>query len=266
LPLKVKWAYRIAKIIALFYFYIIRTGKKEILSNLRYVIKPFEERKKIAREIFINFAFNLVDFYRSFTLTSAELNQLVEIKNLSYLNQVFSQKKGVIVLTSHLGNWEIGGLVLASKKYPLTSFYLPFGHFKLNRFILELRVRRGIKLIPIGTFSKEPYRVLMRREILGIVGDRVISSADLKKVNFGEKKIYFPAGMIKLALKTNTPLIIGHCLRKKNKKYKLIFEKPVNPQNYTLEKLLQKYVSTLERYIRENPEQWFLFHHLKKAE
>lgn len=256
--------YWLAKQIADFYFYFVKRGKKELINNLRFL--PPQEIKRTARRTFHNFAMNLVDFYRIPSLNK-NIDKLVEVKGLHYLDDALKQGKGVIGVTSHLGNWELPNVVLALKGYKLNTIYADFGNEELSRLFRKLRSYGGTKLIPINMQLKKAIEILKNNEILGIAIDRFFFKKGIT-VNFLNRKVEFPKGMARFAQYYNSPMVIGFCLRKQSK-YELILEKPIDFENTgDKEKDLvintQKVVSIFEKYVLQYPDQWYMFHKIKE--
>lgn len=259
-----KILYWIAKRISAWYFLFVSRGKNNIIYNLKYFL-PSNSGKinKLAREIFYNFSIFMVDFFRIPLLNSSNIDKWVEIEGMENLDKAFKHGKGVVGVTAHLGNWEWINAIFSLKGYKTNVIYLNLGHEKLDNTFRKIRTYFGSKVILMNMQLKEGIRALRKNEILGLLIDRNISKKGVS-VNFFNRKVLFPKGIIKFALKYSSPIIIGFCLKIKNK-YKLIIEKPLviertNNLEDNIKITLQKIISKIEKYIQQYPDQWFMFH------
>jgi KDO2-lipid IV(A) lauroyltransferase len=104
------------------------------------------------------------------------LNLITKISNEACLEQALKLGKGVVLLTPHLGAWEVAGLY-ASAHYPLTALYRPPKLIGLNKIIHTARERAGGKFVAT---DKRGVRALLqalhRGELVGILPDQVPSS------------------------------------------------------------------------------------------
>jgi KDO2-lipid IV(A) lauroyltransferase len=95
-----------------------------------------------------------------------------EVENESCVQQAFGQNKGVILLTPHLGGWEMTGLYV-SANYPLTGLYRPPKQHILEDFVKQSRERCGATLVPTTTQGiRALLAALKRREAIGILPDQ----------------------------------------------------------------------------------------------
>lgn len=267
LPLKV--SYEIAEVIAYIYYLLARNSRRVILYNLR---RGLEEKysdvkiRYIARQIFKNFGKGVVDFCKFSKINKNFVEDDVDINNLEYIDEVLGNK-GVIALTGHIGNYELGGVVLSILGYPVNVVAMPHRRKKVENFFLKQRHIKGINVIPVGFAFRECYRRLLSKEVLALLSDRKYSRSGIAVECFN-KKVLVPKGPAVLSLKTNSAIVSGYMIRK-NHHFELTFERPIYPENIEgdsfqerVRKLAQQYITTMEKYIEKYPEQWILFHKL----
>lgn len=253
--------YSLAKLSALIHFYLSKKDREVVLYNLEPVVDDKKNLRKYAKEVFINFSYYLVDFYRSARLNSEFIEKYVKISGLDNLNKCLSSEKGAIVLTAHLGNYELAGAVTALLGYPLSVVALPHNDKRINQFFDGRRQNFGMKVIPTGTALKGCLRALNQGDLLALLGDRDFSGSKLKLKMFG-KEACFPRGAAFFALKTGACVIPAFLTRENKKFYHLRFEEPIDTHLKTKisqESLMKQYISVLEKYIKKYPQQWYLF-------
>jgi Kdo2-lipid IVA lauroyltransferase/acyltransferase len=125
-----------------------------------------------------------------------------------YLDDAVKQGRGVILLTPHLGAWEMAGLY-ASLHYPITSLYRPPRLSDLDLFIKNSRERLGATLVPTDRQGiKALFAALKRGEIVGILPDQVPNEAGTGVfAPFFARPAYTMTLVARLARKTGAPVI-----------------------------------------------------------
>ena len=264
LPLKT--AYSLGEKVADIRYFFCEESRKIIEENLKQVLgdESEEEIKRKARKVFRNFAKYIVDFSRFRRINRSNLEQFITIEGIENLKRSFAAGKGVIALTAHLGNWELGGVTTAILGYPVNAVALRHEEVSVNRLFVQQRTRKGVKVIPFGTAAKRCYQALQRNEIVALLGDWDIKSKGVRIPFFG-KLITLPRGPANLSLKTGAAILPGFTIRGEDDHFKLFFEEPIFPESTghkeeDVQRLSKQVSKVLEKYIRRYPEQWFLFH------
>ena len=264
--LPLKFTYRIAVGIAgVSYYFFYYRARKALRENLRNVFSDWTERElsKCVKCNFIQFGKFLADFFYTSKLDSQNINKVVEIENKEYIEQALAGGKGVITLTAHLGNWELGGMTLALLGYPISAIALSHEQVQVDSIFVGQRESKGVKVIPLGKAGRVMRR-LLRGEMVAILGDRDITSQGIKMPFLGKPAV-FPRGMPVLAVRTGANILPGFVIRQKDNRYKLFFEKPFcadlskNTADSERE-ILERWIKILEKYIVLYPEQWFMYY------
>jgi KDO2-lipid IV(A) lauroyltransferase len=213
--------------------------------------------------MFRNFAKYLVDFFRFSTIDKEYIKQNIQLQNLGYFDQVLKEGRGVIAVTAHLGNWELGGIVIALLGYPFSAVALVHKDKRVNAFFNAQREGRGMKVIPFGKAARQCLKVLAKNEILALAGDRDFAGKGLI-IDFFGKPTFLPMGPAAFAQKTNARIVPGFMLRNKDDTFTLRMEKPIEVSpgagnKNDLLALVQQYKVIIEDYIRKYPDQWYMF-------
>jgi len=252
--------YSFARFISLIHFYISVKDRKTVIDNLYPIITDKSKIKQCAKEIFVNFAYYLVDFFRYSKLNQDFIKKYIEIEGLDNLNQALAKGKGVIVLAAHLGNYELAGAVLSLLGYPLSVVALSHKDKRVNRFFDGQRQRVGMKVISTGTTIRSCFSALKSGDLLALLGDRNFAGQGIK-LNMFSRQAYFPRGIAFFALKTGAPIIPIFLVRKDKEFYHLICGEPII---YDREKQDEASITkqcnlVLEKQIKEYPQQWYMF-------
>jgi len=264
LPLRA--AYWLAERFCDIHYFVSKKDRDAVAGNLSIVLKKdAAECRALAQKVFRNFGLYFVDFLRMPRLNKDNIDQKVEIVGLENVEGVLKQKMGVIVLTCHIGNWELGGVTMGIKGYDISAVVLSHRHKNINEFFIRQREEKGLKAIKANSIMKRCVSVLLRGGILALAGDRDFTGSGLMLDFFGVPTS-IPKGPAMLGLKTNSAIVPGFTIRDGRHKYKLIFEKPIYVKEMpgvTNEEIVKRstetFVSIMEKYIMAYPEQWLVF-------
>jgi lauroyl/myristoyl acyltransferase len=223
---------------------------------------------KLARGAFRNYARTVLDFLILEKLLD-ELKQTPGAISLEPLHRALAVGKGAIVITPHLGNWDLGAAVIATCGSPVHAVTDPFGPPEVDRQVRATRERLGVGVIPVGPSSaREALRALRRNEVLLLACD-IDNGGQGVTVSFLGRRVVLPAGPATLALRTGAPLIPGYMKRLADGRHESRMLEPLaqpgpgDPAAQTAE-LTQAIATSFESMIRADPTQWFAFHSMTR--
>lgn len=236
-----------------------------VIENFSIALKCEDKKKlhKIASKMYVNFAKYLVDFLCSERIDKKYIDSHVEFVDIENLDEIVRSGKGFIVLTAHLGNWELGGGAIALNGYPISAVALPHSNEKVNDFFNAQRSFMGMKVIPLGAAIRQCFALLKRGEILALVGDRDFTGQG-EVMPFLNGRAFIPKGPASFSHRLNVPILPAFMLRKDDNSYSMKIASPIYPQDATGNMREEKdirldCVSVVEEYITKYPEQWFMF-------
>jgi len=254
--------YSVAKFFSVLHFYISKKDRQAVFYNLSVITENKKVVKEQAKQVFINFSYYLVDFFRNRKLNSDFINKYVKISGAENVDRALAQGKGAIALGAHIGNYEMAGAITSFLGYPLTVVALPHKDKRLNSFFDSRRQASGMEVIPTGVAVKGCIRALRKQRLVGLLGDRDFSNKGLK-VKMLSKYAYVPRGIAFFVLKTGAPIVPIFLTREKNRKfYRLVFGEPIiNKENSPVSEksIINSYIRVLEKYIKKYPGQWYMF-------
>jgi len=252
--------YSFARFVSIIHYYLSKKDRETVNYNLSPVITEKSELKRHTQEVFINFAYYLVDFFRYSRLNQDFIKKYIEIDGLENLNKALAEGRGIIVLAAHLGNYELAGAILSLLGYPLSVVALSHKDKRINKFFDGQRQRVGMKVIPTGTTIRSCFSALRSGDMLALLGDRDFSGTGVKLDMFS-RQAYFPRGIAFFALKTGAPIIPIFLVRKDKKFYHLVCEKPViyDKEQQDEVSIIKQCNRVLEKYIKQYPQQWYMF-------
>lgn len=263
LPLKI--VYKIAIFISDLRYMVAHQDRKTVKENLKTIFPEKSEReiRRIRIRMFRNFAKYLVDFFRFTKIDSEYIKRNIKLENIHYIDEALSNGRGVITVTAHLGNWELGGVVIALLGYPFWAIALPHKHKKIDSFFNAQRKSKNVKVIPLGRAAILCLKLLRENKIIGLVGDRDFTEKGIVLDFFG-KPTFLPLGPAAFVLKTEAIIVPGFMIRNKDDTFTLKMEKPIGfiatyDKNKDSINLTKRYKIIIEDYIRKYPDQWYMF-------
>ena len=173
--------------------------------------------------------------------------------------------KGIIVVTGHLGHWELGGLMLAKLGLPLTVVTLEEPSSELSRWREACRRQLGIKTITVGREHPfafvEMMQTLRRNELVAMLVDRPYEGSGVCVDLFGHKTEFSSAPAL-LAHHTGAAVLPAFVLHDGQGGYRTMAEPPVpmdisDDPRAAVTTNTQRIATVFEDIIRRHPEQWF---------
>ena len=265
LTLPLKLAYFLAAFFSQGYYFFAFGDRRSVKANLEVIFpeKSNRQLRKISRMVFRNFAKYLVDFFRFEKLNRKYIDKNIKLENLRYFDEALAEGKGIVVLTAHLGNWELGGVVLAQLGYPFWAVALPHENKKVNDFFDAQRNKKGVKVIAIGKAIRSCITEIRKNHMVALAGDRDFTEKGIR-IDFFGRLTHFPEGPAALSLLTGASIVPGFMLRNPDDSFTLRIEKPIEfsptgDKAKDLADLIGVYKNIFEDYIRKYPQQWYVF-------
>jgi len=249
------------------HFCFSKTDRQAVENNLKLVHGTDHVPKAEVRAVFRNFGQYLLEF---FTMTKrlqpAFIESNVRIKNIEYLNEVLQKGKGGIVVSAHLGNWEMGGGVLPMLGFPLSVVALAHKDPRVNALFNAQRESFGTMVIQTDVAIRRVVEHLRMNRFVAILADRDFGTRGIV-MDFLGRKTMIPKGAAFFSLKTGVPIIPIFFLRTTDGRFEIDIYPPIEPPHLPDGKItdgmakeyIQRYLTIIEDEIRKNPSQWLLF-------
>ncbi len=256
----------LAKAAGTLWFYFSSDRRKIIEENLVAVLGKAE--KKDVKKVFINFMKVYGDILNVPNMSRTYMKSIIDIEGEHFIEKELKKKKGVIIVSCHVGGMELAGIYLASLGFPINSVAETKGPgVDFFKFYKRYRGRFGSKLLPLES-KKLPFRlmrVLKNNEIVVLVGDRDITDSGSTS-EFFNRKASIPRGTALLSKKTGAPILVGvSALGKSVKRYSGIVFPPIYPEDFdSPDEILKEVINLMEKGIRMYPFQWFVFQRIWK--
>ena len=247
-------------------FDLLPKEQKKVLEHLRIAFpdKTEAELKRIGKENFRNYGHTLAELAMLEKLMP-KFHKIIRVEGKEYFDEALAQKKGIVAVSAHFGNWEILAGALSLMGYPGSVVAKRIYYEPYNRLLVGVRNKMGLQTIYRDESARDVVRALKENRVLGILADQDVEEVDGVFVNFFGKNAYTPSAPVKLAMKFDAPLILCFVIREKGLNHRIFIEKPIELQKSGDEAAdvvanTQKWVSIQEAYIRRYPHLWVWNH------
>ncbi len=262
---------KFASRVGIFIYYIIPIRRRTAISNLQkaFPLKSKSEIRSIARENYKSITITFFELMLIPHLSQSVIDSQVECSGLNLIEEKLKNGKGVILLTAHFGNWEFIISYLAPKlDGKFNVLVKPQRNPYITKWLEETRHVAQTKIIPTGVSVKSIYQALSKGEVVLIAGDQRGHKDGPRLLFFNQPTAYY-TGTAAIVNRTKCELLIGLIQRKKDFTYKLTIKEldiawlPELKEERNAA-ITQKYISLLEEYVKDTPEQYFWMHKLWK--
>lgn len=258
----------ITRMVSMIWHSIDKNTRTQVESNLSRVIGNDRTRlHKVSQELFVNYGTFLADWAKLGSMeTSAAISLFGKMDGRELFDEMYAKGNGIIILTAHLGNWELGGLVFSNLGVPFNVLTAKDGVNAIAETRKRVRALHNIRTITIedgSFFFIDIINALKRNELVAMLVDRYEKTGGVSVDFFGEKTS-FPAGPVLLARATGAPILPAFTVLGPDNKYVAIFGPPIpmewteNRENDILNNVA-KIAKVFERNIRAYPNQWYNF-------
>ncbi len=258
----------IGRLLGLFIYNVDVRHRRIVRRNLKFIYPgwPAEQVRKTSVRIFQNLGITMMEIFQMTYLSGNEIKARVKIKGEEHLSRAMENHKGVVLVSAHLGNWEIVPLFWPLYfKTPITVVAREIENKIINRWIYGLRTRFGGTVIYKEIAMPEMIRTLRQNKTLAILIDQGLKSSLGIKIKFFNKFVTATPGAALLAMRCKSPVLPGFCVRNGDGTFTLNIEEPLALErtgnlDADLEKNTQIMTDAIEKAVREYPEQWFWVH------
>lgn len=194
-----------------------------------------------------------------------EVRSATTVDGLDHLERALEQGTGAIVVTGHLGSWEVGGAAVAVRGFPVDGVALVQANPLFDADLVASRTALGMRIIPRGGAPREVLRSLAANRIPALVADQNARRGGVFVDFFGHPAATF-RGPALFSLRTGAPIFVGVCLRTSRhpQRYRVVLEpvsvEPTGDLDADVARLTAAHTAVLERWVREAPEQYFWAH------
>lgn len=228
--------------------------------------KASGELRRISRKHFQNSAANLICSAKMASMPFEKLGRYIETENLDAVDNELRAGRPVILLLSHIGNWEsLAQLVPRYFEYAkIGTIYQKLGNNYIDADVSRKRARTGAYLFDRNEGFHKPIELLRSGGLIGILGDQHAGDHGLWTPFFGRLASTSPlAGL--LAKRTGATVLAAAVHTEGFARWRMVFGSRLNAPGDSVESITSKCNTTLEHQISLAPEDWFWVHNRWKT-
>ena len=198
-------------------------------------------------------------------ISPATWPRFIRVRNLDTAIDVLLSGRGAVLVTAHYGSFEVVGHLLAAQGFDVTAIIRPEDNFYLNRFLVDSRRMLGLKLLDKKGAAAGAEGLLRDGSLVAFIGDQDAGRKGMFVDFFGTPaSTYKSIGL--LAMSADVPILVGYGRRLGDvAKYEVGIERVIHPHEWKekddpLRWITEEYTKSFERFIREEPSQYWWVH------
>lgn len=236
--------------------------------NLRIAFPEWsgEQREAVIRGMVRNLGWMAAEFAHFPKYSKENIEQIVMLDGHENFLEGQRRGNGVLILTGHIGAWELSSFAHAAYGFPLHYMARPVDNKKVDDLINGYRCLSGNRPIFKNESARVMLKILKDGGTIGILADQNSMPEEAVFVDFFGKMASTTTGIARVALHTGAAVVPGYVIWDQSlRKYRLRFEPPVelirtgNTERDVLENT-QEFTKVLEEIIRKYPDQWVWVH------
>lgn len=222
------------------------------------------ERRRIVRRMYANLGMNVVETARMAHVSVDDLKSVMDWDPDSPARDTLANGKGLLVLTAHMGNWDLLCSVAPRFGYPTTIITKQLRHKGLNDYWMATRARFGLKFVPAHQSYRLCLTALRKNEIVGFILDQNMIRDEGIFVDFFGKSACTTPGLAYMSAQSGAAVVPVFMIREAHGRHRVrllpAIPPPPDRKPETIRDYTQRYTRVVEDMIRQNPDQWIWIH------
>lgn len=236
------------------------------LDNLTRAFPEWSQKRvhEVTAAVFRNFGITAFEILRITPSTSNRIPRLVDGQGTSLLADVNREGKGVLLLSGHIGNWELLAGWVRAMEFPLDVVVKPMRNPLADSLYNARRRDLDVGIIHTQVATRGIVQALRQKRFVAILMDQYAGEEGVEVEFFG-RKVATPRGPAVLALKFNCPILTGVMIRLPDGRFRVEADEPLHYAATGNEKddviaITQAVTTRIENHIRRHPDQWLWTH------
>lgn len=226
---------------------------------------PPSARERIARAAFVNAARSFCELAKIDEIRERR-DTYFEIQGREHAEALVAAGRGAIIVTGHIGNWELLAAYWAWEGYPISAIARRIRSVELNRMLVELRARQGVETIlrEEPAAARKILSALKRNALLAMLIDQDTRVQSFSVPFFGHMA-RTPIAAASLAVRRELPVALVFMQRRPQGGHRIIVEPPLllprsGDTRQDVQTLTRVFNDRIEAQIERNPAEWVWWH------
>ncbi len=258
-------AYALLPFVTLYYRLFVPSATRPLMYMYTERLQ-FDRKKasKLIRKNLLVFGQTIID--KIAVLSGAGNKLSFTHEGVEHIEQLVKDGKGGVLLSAHLGNWEVAGHLLKRVNTVINIVMYDGEAEQVKQYLQQFEGNRSFNIIFIKDDLSHIYEIsaaLARNELICLHGDRFRPGNRTMQHDFLGKNALFPAGPFILAAKLKAPVCFVFAFKETNFHYHFYAYPPrvyEGRGTQGMEKMLDEYVDKLEDKLKQYPWQWFNYY------
>lgn len=251
------------------WFDILKLRRWTVLKNVTIAFpeESHEERLRIARESMYHLCYNFIEFSQLPFLNKKWVENEVVLHGLENFERARGKGKGVLILSLHVGNGDVGLAALAIKGFRLHVISKKFKNRFLNQLWFGVREKMGTRFLsPHGSsLAFDILKACRQQESVVFVTDQFMGKPYGIESTFFGRKTGTAYGLALFAMKSKAPVLPVYTYRDAELRTHIVFEEEIafekiEDKDLQIRLMTQKYNDRVESIVRRYREQWMWVH------
>jgi KDO2-lipid IV(A) lauroyltransferase len=254
----------LARLVHLLHGRLRRVGMRNL--ELAFPEMPAAERRRIVKTLFDGLGRQLAEFCLFPRYTAGNVDSVAVYKGFGNYEAARKRGKGVILVTAHLGGWEVGSFAHAINGYPLHIVVRALDNPYLNALVDRYRCLHGNTTFDKQDFARGLLGALKAGETVGILMDQNMTPPQGVFVDFFGRAACTASGVARVALRTDAAVVPAFTIWDVVEgKYRVQFDPALQLSRTGDEEAdaasnTAAFTKVIENYARQYPEQWLWVH------
>lgn len=226
---------------------------------------------RLAYRLFFNFSRFMVAYTEMSGLVPAQFrHRLIGVERTERaMKELLSEGRGAVVLTMHIGQWDLGLKLLTHFGYPVHVVMTREEPEKVTRYASDARAGPNLRVHETGSsplLAVELAAALRRGEVVAVQADRAVGSGLMATPFFGSE-VPLPTGPVLLAMATGAPVLPAFILLERGRRYRVTTMEPLRfqrhrgvPPDSMVREAMGRVARVMESVVSRHPDQWFNFY------
>lgn len=180
------------------------------------------------------------------------------------VERAFAKRRGLLLITGHLGNWELAGAYVAARGIPIDVIVRRMSNPIFDRYLNRTRADLGMTVVYDSEAVRRVARSIKEGRGIGFLADQGVLNLASTHVPFFGRPAKTPRGPAVFALRYRVPTLFAAAVREPEGRFHMSFEpvpyEETGDRERDVDAIVASYTRLLEGFVRRTPEQYFWHH------
>jgi len=259
-------AYFLLRFVALYYFFFSYKASRQIYYLYRHKLdySGFSSIKNIYKNYYL-LGQSIID--KVVVMSGIKNNFSFDFDGEENLRKIAAMQKGGILLSAHIGNWDVAGHLFKRLETPINIVLYDGEHEQIKQYLEGVTGKRSVKIIVIKNDLSHIYAIsnaFANNELVCMHADRFIEGNKTMTSNFLGTPARFPMGPFLLAATFKVPVSFVFALKESTLHYHFFASEIKDYAGFSKESMMQEmlndFAAEMEKKVKQYPGQWFNYY------